>query len=221
MTNGEFLVFHGLNIGAIDFREDGWLLKCGRLSPYFFDAGKFCDGASFSVLTRAYAQILRQKNVRHNTVLLGPPYKGTLLVPGVTLALCDYGVNVRFASWRKESKLHGEQGQGLGSSLKGSEVIIIDDVMTDGGTAENSIRHVVANGGRVVAYVVAFNREEKEEKYGRLAAQAILESFDVPVYAIAKLSELISVLRKENSSRSEKFLPKILEYQEKHGIPTK
>ncbi|TAL04705.1 MAG: orotate phosphoribosyltransferase, partial [Porticoccaceae bacterium] len=30
-------------------------LKSGRMSPYFFNAGRFCDGASLNVLGACYA----------------------------------------------------------------------------------------------------------------------------------------------------------------------
>ncbi|MDH4234371.1 MAG: orotate phosphoribosyltransferase, partial [Gallionella sp.] len=49
--------------------------KAGRLSPYFFNAGLFNDGASLRSLSQYYAQAILTSGVKFD-MLFGPAYKG-------------------------------------------------------------------------------------------------------------------------------------------------
>ena len=53
--------------------------KAGRLSPYFFNAGLFNDGASLDRLSQFYAKAILASGLAVNT-LFGPAYKGIPLV---------------------------------------------------------------------------------------------------------------------------------------------
>ena len=55
--------------------------KAGRLSPYFFNAGLFCDGASLQQLARFYAKAIIASRVDFD-MLFGPAYKGAVTHPG-------------------------------------------------------------------------------------------------------------------------------------------
>ena len=74
-----FLAF-AIARGAIRFGE--FRTKAGRLSPYFFNAGTFDDGAALRELTRFYAKALLASDVEFD-VLFGPAYKGIPLAAGV------------------------------------------------------------------------------------------------------------------------------------------
>ena len=56
--------------------------KAGRMSPYFFNAGLFKDGASLRNLSQFYAQAIQASELPFD-MLFGPAYKG---IPLVTLA---------------------------------------------------------------------------------------------------------------------------------------
>ncbi len=43
MTAAHDLVRHGLKIGALQIRAEGWRLKSGRRSPYFWNSALFQD----------------------------------------------------------------------------------------------------------------------------------------------------------------------------------
>ena len=92
-------------------------LKSGRISPYFFNAGKFSTGAALARLGRCYAAALIDASVSAN-MLFGPAYKGIPLVATTAVALADeFGVDMPFAFNRKEAKTHGEGGRLVGSCL--------------------------------------------------------------------------------------------------------
>src|SRR3990167_3637864 len=95
--------------------------KAGRLSPYFFNAGLFDDGASLRNLSQFYAQAILASGLPFD-MLFGPAYKGITLAAGAAIALAEQGRNVPFCYNRKEAKDHGEGGTTVGASLQGREI---------------------------------------------------------------------------------------------------
>ncbi len=60
---------------ALCFGE--FTLKSGRVSPYFFNAGRFSSGGALSALAACYADAIVDSGVQFD-VLFGPAYKGFL-----------------------------------------------------------------------------------------------------------------------------------------------
>ena len=68
----EFLSF-ALQKEVLRFGE--FTLKSGRLSPYFFNTGRFNTGESLARLGRYYAQAIVDSGIDFD-LLYGPAYKG-------------------------------------------------------------------------------------------------------------------------------------------------
>src|SRR5574340_6140 len=98
--------------------------KAGRLSPYFFDAGRFDDGAKLGRLAQFYARRLIGSGLAFD-LLFGPAYKGIALAAAAAIELARLGRNVPFAYNRKEAKDHGEGGSLIGAPVRG-RVLIVD-----------------------------------------------------------------------------------------------
>ena len=77
---------------------------------------------------------------------------------------------------RKEPKDHGRGKRIEGNFNAGEQVIVVDDVITTGGSTIKAIDAIEAEGGKVVAALVLVDREEG----GREA----IEGRGVPVYAL-------------------------------------
>ena len=151
----EFVQF-SLDCGVLKFGE--FKTKAGRMSPYFFNAGLFDDGAKLGKLANFYAQRLLASGIVFDMVF-GPAYKGIPLGAAVSMELARLGRNVGFAYNRKEAKDHGEGGSLVGAPLKGN-VLIIDDVMSAGTAARESIALIKAAGATPHAVAIALDRQE-------------------------------------------------------------
>jgi orotate phosphoribosyltransferase len=165
--------------------------KAGRLSPYFFNAGLFADGASVGRLTRFYAQAIRASGIQFD-MLFGPAYKGIILAAGTAIALAEFGQNVPFSYNRKEAKDHGEGGITVGAPLKG-RVLIVDDVISAGTSVRESVEIIRAAGATPAGVVIALDRQERGQ--GALSAtQEVSQMFGMPVVAVASLTDVIDFL---------------------------
>ncbi len=137
----DFVQF-AVDAGVLRFGE--FKTKAGRMSPYFFNAGLFDDGAKMARLSEFYAKAILASGMEFDMVF-GPAYKGIPLAATVAVELARQGKNVPFAYNRKEAKDHGEGGTLVGAPLKG-RVLIIDDVMSAGTAASESIAIIKAAG---------------------------------------------------------------------------
>jgi orotate phosphoribosyltransferase len=194
-------------------RFGDFVTKAGRKTPYFFNAGSFSDGASLRQLGRFYAEALNAAQVPFG-MLFGPAYKGITLAAATAIALAENGHNVPFSFNRKEVKDHGEGGDIVGAKLEG-DVVIVDDVITDGGAKREAIERVRAAGARPVAVMIAFDRKERGR--GELSAvQELQRDFGMPVIAIATLDDLIRFIDAEPALAA--HAPAIAAYRGQYGV---
>ncbi len=189
--------------------------KAGRLSPYFFNSGLFSDGAALAALSRFYAQAALASGLKIDTIF-GPAYKGITLAAGMAMALAEMGHNLPFCFNRKEAKDHGEGGLIVGAPLKGN-VLIVDDVITDGASKRESVDMIRAAGANPVGVLIALDRQERGAAAGSMlsAAQEFNQSYGVPVIAVATLADIVSYLSRQ-PGESDK-LGKIEGYRQQYG----
>jgi len=188
-------------------------LKSGRISPYFFNAGGFDDGASLSELAACYADAIMQSRIDFD-MLFGPSYKGIPLAAATAIALNDsHGRNVPYAFNRKEAKDHGEGGLIVGAPLAG-KVLIIDDVISAGTSVRESIAIINTAGAEGAGIAIALDRQERGS--GELsAAQQVEDEYGIPCTSIAGLDDLIRYLQSESIENMD--LNAIEQYRETYG----
>ena len=168
-----------------------FVTKAGRKTPYFFNAGVFNDGDSLRRLGRYYAEAYLASGIACDQ-LFGPAYKGITLAAATAIALAEKGHNLRYSFNRKEAKDHGEGGMIVGAPLQG-RVLIVDDVITDGGAKREAIELIRANGANPAGVLIAFDRMERG-RGERSAVQELTREFGLPVIAIATLEDLLAFL---------------------------
>jgi orotate phosphoribosyltransferase len=206
-----------LEYQALRFGE--FTLKSGRTSPYFFNAGRFNDGAALARLGRCYAAALAHSGLGFD-MLFGPAYKGIPLVSACAIASAEQqGRNLPWAFNRKEAKTHGEAGLIVGSALAG-RVVIVDDVITAGTAVRESIELIRTSGAKPVAVALALDRQERGQ--GALSAvQEVKVEFGLECVSILTLDGLIEALESRSMHGFEPAqLDGLRNYRQKYGVVT-
>jgi len=194
--------------------------KAGRISPYFFNAGLFDDGAKLGKLTQFYAQRLLASGIEFD-MIFGPAYKGIPLGAALAVELARLGRNVPFAYNRKEAKDHGEGGTLVGAPVQG-RVLIVDDVMSAGTAVRESIALIQATGASAHAVVIALDRQEKATENGHdvnhSAVQYVQQQLGLQVCAIATLGDLMHYLDRNRSPELADAHQRVLAYRVRYGV---
>jgi len=187
--------------------------KAGRLSPYFFDAGLFYDGAALKQLAQFYAKAILEAGIEFD-MLFGPAYKGIPLVAAVSIALADAGRNTRYSFNRKEAKDHGEGGSVIGAPLSGN-ILIVDDVISAGTSVRESVNLIRASNVTPCGVVIALDRMERGS--GTLSAvQEVRASYNIPVISIATLDDLMAYLKAD--PHQAQYFAAVGRYREQYGV---
>jgi orotate phosphoribosyltransferase len=217
-SNQDKFIRFALEAKVLSFGE--FKTKAGRLSPYFFNAGGFNDGARLSALGRYYASALKESKIQFD-MLYGPAYKGITLAAATAIALAEGGLNVPFAYNRKEAKDHGEGGSLVGAPVKG-KVVIIDDVISAGTSVRESVDLIRGAGAEPAAVLIALDRMERSGNATEIgehsAVQAVEQEFGLPVIAIANLADLMTFLTASSDAELSNYLPAVKAYRDQYGI---
>ena len=222
-VDSQSFVKFALDSGVLKFGE--YKLKSGRISPYFFNAGLFDDGVKMLALAQFYAASILKSGIEFD-MIFGPAYKGIPLAATVAVELArikkeDGGKNVPFAYNRKEAKDHGEGGSLVGAPLKG-HVLIIDDVMSAGTAAKESIALIKAAGATPHAIAIALDRQERGVENGvevdYSAVQYVQRELGLAVCHIATLADLLGYLQSQAGSGLAAHMPKVEAYRERYGV---
>lgn len=197
---------------ALQFGE--FTLKSGRISPYFFNAGRFFQsGGGLAALGRFYAQSIIDAGISYD-LIFGPAYKGIPLASATAVALAEqHQLDKPYCFNRKEAKDHGEGGSLVGAPLEG-RVLIVDDVIT-AGTAVREVMDILASHqAQPAAVLIGLDRQER----GRSELSAIQEveqEYAIPVINIINLGDIISYLEQQGGSG---HLDAIRHYRARYGV---
>ena len=207
-----------VDAGVLRFGE--FKTKAGRLSPYFFNAGLFDDGAKLGRLATFYARRLIDSGLQFD-MLFGPAYKGIPLAAAVAIELARAGRNVPFAYNRKEAKDHGEGGTLVGAPVTG-RVVIIDDVMSAGTSVRESIAMISAAGATPAGVAIALDRQEKAAEDGQdlpwSAVQYVTKQLQLPVISVASLADLLKYLSGTPESALAQHAVRVAAYRDRYGV---
>ncbi|QUC05640.1 orotate phosphoribosyltransferase [Aggregatibacter sp. oral taxon 513] len=189
-------------------------LKSGRVSPYFFNAGLFNQGADLARLGEFYAAALQDAGLQYD-MIFGPAYKGIPIATAVSIALFSrFHINKPVCFNRKETKDHGEGGNLIGSPLRG-KVLLVDDVITAGTAIRESMQIIQANEAQLSAVLIALNRQERGN--GELSAiQEVERDYQCDVLSIIDFADLMAFI--ETQPEYQQYLPAMRAYREQYGI---
>lgn len=206
-----------------------FVLKSGRISPYFFNAGLLASGEMLSLLARGYADALAEKMAEQmaasdngtneqELVIFGAAYKGIPFVAATAQALwLHHGINAKWGYNRKEAKTHGEGGNLVGADVSGKAVWVLDDVITAGTAMREVVEILEQAGASIAGIIVALDRKEKGLAE-RSAIQELAETLDVPVRALVDIDDLISYLAGSSTDKDAAQLAKMQHYRAQYGV---
>ena len=198
-----------LDVKALEFGT--FTLKSGRTSPYFFNAAKMLSG-NLSELAKCYIEAINDAEIDFDSIY-GPAYKGIFLGSIVALLLSQEGKHYPLSFDRKEVKDHGEGGNIIGANPHGN-VMIIDDVLSAGTAARQSIELIKNIGAVPKVFVVGLDRQEKGSTE-QSACSELQNDFDITVKSIVNLDTLISFT--ESDSGYAQYLDDLRAYREHWG----
>jgi orotate phosphoribosyltransferase len=210
----EFLEFL-FDAGVLKFGD--FTLKSGRKSPYFFNMGVVDSGIMLVNLGIFYARAIHDNfGVVDN--IFGPAYKGITLAAASAIGFAlEYEEEVSFCFDRKEEKTHGDKGKIVGASPQpGDRIVIVDDVMTTGGTKYEAVELLRSfEGVEVAGLVIGMNRREKTED-GSDAMLRFKQDTGVEAYAIADVYDVLEFLKDKNFDKS--LIERMEKYISEYGI---
>ena len=199
-----------LDAKVLEFGD--FTLKSGRKSPYFFNASKMLNGGYLHHLAECYREAILDSNITFDCIY-GPAYKGIFLGSIVSMILSKDGGEYPLSFNRKEIKDHGEGGTIIGNNPSG-DVLIIDDVISAGTAAKESIETIRDLGANPKIMLVGLDRQEKGKS--DLSAKKELETaFKMQVISIIDLDTLISY--SQNNAEYEKHLDNLIAYRDEWG----
>jgi orotate phosphoribosyltransferase len=207
-----------VDAGVLRFGE--FKTKAGRLSPYFFNAGLFNDGARLGRLAEFYAARLIASGLNFD-MLFGPAYKGITLAAALSVELARRGRNLPFAYNRKEAKDHGEGGTLVGAPVAG-RVLIVDDVISAGTSVREAIAMIQAAGAMPCGVTISLDRQERATDGGIdapwSAVQYVQRELKLSVVAIATLDDMLRYLRQADDPALRAHAGPVQAYRERYGV---
>jgi orotate phosphoribosyltransferase len=164
------------------FRVGDFVLASGARSRFYVDCRTTTTHAEGqAVIGRLGLAALRGAELR------------PAAVGGLTMGADPVAYAIAHASWladdpvnaftvRKEPKAHGTGKRLEGCFASGDRVVVVEDVITTGGSALKAIQAVEAEGGVVIGVLALVDRQEG----GREA----IEGAGYPVHALVPIAEL-------------------------------
>lgn len=199
-----------LNAKVLEFGD--FTLKSGRKSPYFFNAAKMLNGGYLYELAECYKHAINAANLKFDCIY-GPAYKGIFLGSIIAMIFDKDGFKYPLSFDRKEIKDHGEGGTIIGNNPSG-DVLIVDDVISAGTAAKESIKMIKSTGATPKIMMVGLDRQERGS--GNLSARRELEKeFGMQVISIINLDTLITY--SQSNSGYETHLERLQAYRNEWG----
>ncbi|AYU54997.1 orotate phosphoribosyltransferase [Staphylococcus debuckii] len=97
---------------------------------------------------------------------------------------------------RSKSKSHGKQNQIEGAPSKGKKIVVVEDLISTGGSSLVAAEALKEAGAEVLGVVAIFT-------YGLAKADTMFKEADLPLYTLSNYNELIDVAEDEGKISTE------------------
>jgi orotate phosphoribosyltransferase len=133
-------------------------LASGKMSNFYFDGRKISLSSRGAYLVAR--MILEEISGIQVDAIGGPVLGAALMVPAVVAIAHAEGRDLHAFVVRQEAKEHGTQQKIEGHLEKGWEVVIVDDVITTGGSVLKAIEAIEEVGAKIIKVIAVVDRHE-------------------------------------------------------------
>lgn len=158
------------------YREGDFVLASGKRSTFYFD-GKtvLLDGEGSRLVARLVVSEMARRKLE--PVAVGGMELGAVPMASVVSALAPRPLGIFIA--RKQAKEHGTGKAFEGKIAAGDAVVVVEDVVTTGGSTLRAIEAVEAAGAKVLGIFALLDRQET-----RVAGFAPYEDRFFPLFTL-------------------------------------
>jgi len=177
-------------LGAIKVDiENPFKLVSGNYSPIYINCRKVISDPNFMRLFTAFSSFIIKGNEIEIDMVAGGETAG---IPFATYVAESQSLPLVYV--RKKTKDHGIASLVEGNIQKSSRVILVEDLITDGGSKINFIDAIIAVGGIIKETLVLFDRHQ--------GGGEVLSAKGVQLYSVTDIDTALNVA--ENNSLVDK-----------------
>lgn len=175
-------------IGAVKFGE--FKLKSGILSPIYIDLRLLI---SYPQLLKDVVELFWQKiKDLEFDLIIGVPYTALPIATAISLQ-----ENIPMIIRRKEVKDYGTKKAIEGVFKQGQKCLIIDDLITSGGSIFETIEPLEQEGLKVSDIIILIDREQGGKKH--------IEEKGYKLHALLNISDALEILLNEGKINNETY----------------
>jgi orotate phosphoribosyltransferase len=163
-------------------RRGDFVLASGQRSSYYIDCRPTTMSAEGQVLIGRLGLAALQAAGWHPRTIGGLTMGADPVAYAIAAASWGSGSAIDAFSVRKEAKDHGTARLIEGNFTAGDSVVVVEDVITSGGSAERAISAVIRAGGQVLGVLAVVDREQGGREH--------LAQLEVGVVSLTTTSEL-------------------------------
>jgi len=183
-----------LESGSVCIRpEPPFRLASGRLSPVYVDCRRLISFPQIRrLITTEFARIIREKiGVAQVEIIAGGETAG---IPYAAWLAAELELPLIYV--RKQPKGHGKSSQIEGVLSPGQRVVLVEDLVTDGGSKLLFKRGIEAAGGLVANCLCVF--EYRSRRAGLAAARQGLAAQGLKLFSLCDWDELLELAQAES-----------------------
>jgi orotate phosphoribosyltransferase len=181
-----------LDIGAVFLRpEEPFTWASGIKSPIYCDNRLILTAPEARVKVEEGLASLVKEKFPEVEVLMGTATAGI-----AHAAIVGHILDLPMGYVRSGSKDHGRQNKIEGKLLPGQKVVVIEDLISTGGSSVEVVRALQEAGAEVLGVISIFT-------YGMAKAKATFEEAGVPTYSLSDFDHILEVAAEKGTIKKD------------------
>ena len=190
--------------GVLKFGE--FMLKSGRISPYFINTERYSSGSQLSKIGEFYAECIRDNNISTD-LLIANTHKEIHIITAIGMVMYQkYGIDINYCIENKIGKPTSPR----------DEITVIKDTLASGDTLRWIFENVRENTGKYPSNVVlSVDRLEMGLYSSMNTSREIEKEYGVKIHSIVTVDDIIKAIENRVIAGHE-YLDAMKEYKERY-----